>query len=169
MACIPQTLIHPDQELISQVNADTWLMGPLLLHSVKGPCDTSTWYDQDDNYSYTVTTAPTPKPASVSLPADDPKIKLAYDAEDCSAVWSTGNSAFCKVKISVIGITAEATTLDFVHRQKPGNVIVVDVPEIGDICIIDWEITGYFPRGWIRTKFRMSGGMRLPNFEKPLE
>lgn len=84
-------------------------------------------------------------------------------------ITTIGNSAFCKVIISVIGITAEAKTLDFVHRQKPGNVIVVDAPEIGDIGIIDWEITGFFPRGWIRTKFRMSGGMKSPNFEAPLE
>ncbi|KAJ5535716.1 hypothetical protein N7513_008902 [Penicillium frequentans] len=125
------------------------------LHSIK-----------DDNYSYTVTTAPTPKPARVSLPADDPKFRLAYDAGDCSAVWSIGNSAFCKVKISLIGITAEVRTLDFVHRQKPGNVIDMDVPETG---IIDWEITGFFPRGWIRTNFRMSSGIDLPDLENPLE
>ncbi|KAJ5648945.1 uncharacterized protein N7484_002668 [Penicillium longicatenatum] len=282
MACMPQTLIDPVRESISQVDADTWLIGPLLLHRSKGPCDTSTWYDRDDTASYTVTTAPTPRPASVPLPADDPNIKLVYDAGDCSAVWSIGHSAFCKVKLSVPGTTAEATTLDFVRRQQPsfniptilhkteyedryylflrrvpgrtlsdawstldenwknyymsaivdvckflecregdnlcgvdgnnvlerylvkrgaeedfsphnlrqgceimgmdcskfvfyhadlgpGNIIVEDIPETGVIGIIDWEIAGFFPRGWIRTKFRMSSGMDLPDSGKPLE
>ncbi|KAJ5673580.1 hypothetical protein N7507_002707 [Penicillium longicatenatum] len=61
MACMPQTLIDPVRDSISQVDADTWLIGPLLLHRSKGPCDTSTWYDRDDTASYTVTTAPTPQ------------------------------------------------------------------------------------------------------------
>lgn len=279
---MPQTLIDPVRESISLVDADTWLIGPLLLHCSEGLCETSTWYDADDDLSYIVTAASAPRPSSVPLSADDPKIKLVYDAGDCSAVWSIGNSAFCKVKIKVPGTTAEATTLGFVHKQKPGfnlptvlheseykdryclffqrvpgrtlsdawstlddrwrnyyigavvnvcrfleccegdtlcgvdgknvlepylikheadedysphnllrgcelmgmdcskfvfyhadlgpgNIIVENTPETGVIGIIDWEIAGFFPRGWIRTKFRMSSGMDLPDSEKPLE
>jgi len=36
---------------------------------------------------------------------------------------------------------------------------VEDEPNSGKIGIIDFEISGYFPRGWIRTKFRLSSGM----------
>lgn len=40
----------------------------------------------------------------------------------------------------------------------PGNIIVNN----GSIGIIDWETTGFVPREWIRTKFRISSGMDLP-------
>ncbi|KAJ5948289.1 hypothetical protein N7466_001304 [Penicillium verhagenii] len=284
MACIPQTLVDPDpvRESISQIDTDTWLIGPLLLHRSQGPYDTSTWYDPDDSTSYTLSNAPIPPPPSVPLPTDDPKIKLVYDAGDSSAVWSIGYHAFCKVKIRIPGTTAEATTLDFVHKQKPdfllpttlhetecrdryylflsrvpgrtlerawptldgdwkshyvnaivdackflecregntlcgvdgknvlenylikngaekdyspcnlrracelmgmdcskfvfyhadlgpGNIIVEHIPQTGRIGIIDWEAAGFFPRGWIRTKFRMSSGMDLLDYYKPRE
>lgn len=52
----------------------------------------------------------------------------------------------------------------FYHADLgPGNIIVEDVPKAGTIGIIDWEIAGYVPRGWIRTKFRLSSGLDLPN------
>lgn len=52
----------------------------------------------------------------------------------------------------------------FYHADLgPGNIVVEDVPRSGTIGIIDWEIAGYFPRGWIRTKFRISSGLDLPN------
>ncbi|KAJ5991812.1 hypothetical protein N7451_007536 [Penicillium sp. IBT 35674x] len=109
MVCIPQTLIDPVWKSTSQANADTWLMGPLRsrrsLHL----------YRHHRTYRM---------PASLSLPADDPKIKLVYDTADCSAAWSTGNSAFCKVRISVPGTTAEAIALDCVHKQKPGTLLL---------------------------------------------
>lgn len=51
------------------------------------------------------------------------RISLVYDAGDGSAVWSVGNSAFCKVKLSEPGITPEAA-IAFVDRlvceKKPG-------------------------------------------------
>ncbi|KFX95689.1 hypothetical protein V490_03713 [Pseudogymnoascus sp. VKM F-3557] len=43
----------------------------------------------------------------------------------------------------------------------PTNIIVEDTPNSGKVGIIDFEIAGYFPRSWIRTKFRISGGMDL--------
>ncbi|KGO77875.1 hypothetical protein PITC_060560 [Penicillium italicum] len=27
--------------------------------------------------------------------------------------------------------------------------------------LFDWEVAGFFPRGWIRTKFRISSGLDL--------
>jgi hypothetical protein len=267
---------EPVRESIKHVNANTFLIGPLKLHLSKGYSDTSTWYDQDDDQSYTLTNAPIPMPPTSSLPANDPKIKLVYDAGDSSAVWSIGKSAFCKVKLCEAGITPEAITLAFVHNQRPdfeipkvlhetehngrsylflsrvqgrtlgdawptldeqwrhhymntivdvckflgrrerdmlcgvdgknalepllvkygaeedyspgnlqkgcesmgmdcskfvfyhadlgpGNIIVEDVPKTGSVGIIDWELAGYFPRGWIRTKFRISRGLNLPD------
>jgi len=42
----------------------------------------------------------------------------------------------------------------------PGNIIVDPLDR--SIGIIDWETAGFVPREWIRTKFRISGGMDLP-------
>ncbi|KAJ5804305.1 uncharacterized protein N7518_000608 [Penicillium psychrosexuale] len=289
MACVVKILDDPVRDSITQVDANTWLIGPLKLHRSKGYSDTSTWYDQEDDLSYTVTNAPIGSPPpTVPLPADDPTIKLVYDAGDGSAVWSVGNSAFCKVKLSEPGITPEAAILAFVDRlvceKKPGfevpkllhqteykdryclflsrvqgrtlgdawptldekwrhhyanavvdvckflasqeceefrgvdgknalepflvksgaeeeyspdnlrqicismgmdcskfvfyhadlgssNIIVEDIPKTGTIGVIDWELASYFPRGWIRTKFRLSSGMNLEDSatDKPTE
>ena len=50
----------------------------------------------------------------------------------------------------------------FYHADLgPGNIIVENKPETGAIGIIDWEIADYFPRGWVRTKFRISRGTNL--------
>ncbi|KFY89015.1 hypothetical protein V500_05991 [Pseudogymnoascus sp. VKM F-4518 (FW-2643)] len=43
----------------------------------------------------------------------------------------------------------------------PTNIIVEDEPDSGQVGIIEFEIAGYFPRSWIRTKFRISSGMDL--------
>ncbi|KAJ5543198.1 hypothetical protein N7535_005627 [Penicillium sp. DV-2018c] len=250
----------PVRASIKEVDGNTWLIGPLQLRRSKGYRETSTWYDQDDDLSYTLTDAPVPRPVTVPLPANDPTIKLVYDAGDSSAVWSVGKSAFCKVKLSVAGTTSEAATLDFVHGLRPdfdipkvfhqtedndrsylflsrvpgrtladawptldgkwrdhymnavvriceflasregdtlcgvdgknvlepwlikyglekdyspynlqqgcealGNIIVEDIPTVGSVGIIDWEVAGFFPRGWVRTKFRISGGLNLPD------
>lgn len=42
----------------------------------------------------------------------------------------------------------------------PGNIIV-NLAE-GSLGIIDWETAGFVPREWIRTKFRVAGGLDLP-------
>ncbi|MBI0320629.1 phosphotransferase, partial [Streptomyces javensis] len=52
----------------------------------------------------------------------------------------------------------------FYHADlAPGNILVEEIPETGDVGIIDWEVAGFFPRGWIRTKFRISSGLDLPD------
>ncbi|KAL3477307.1 hypothetical protein BJX99DRAFT_257561 [Aspergillus californicus] len=243
--------------------------------SINGHSEPSTWYDHDDNSSYTITKTPVP-PSAVPLPADDPLFKLVYDAGDSSAVWSLGTSAFCKVKVCVDGTTPEVATLAYIYERRlnfgppkvlyqaefngrsylflsrvlgrtlaevwpyvdekwkhhyvsavasicesltawkgdmlggvdgknmpeqylikngavkdynpqtlleacqlmgmdcsefafyhadlgPGNIIVEDIPKNGTIGIIDREVAGVFPKGWIRTKFRISSGLNLPD------
>jgi hypothetical protein len=265
---------EPVKGSIKQVDANTWLVGPLKLHRSKGYSGTSTWYDQVDDLSYTVTSAPVPPPRTV--PLSDPKIRLVYEVGDSSAVWSIGNCAFFKAKVRVLSTTAEAATLEFVHGLRPGfeipkilhqaetngrsylflsrvrgrtladawstlnegwkqhymnavvsickflesqksntlcgvdgenvfepflikyggkenyspknlqegceimgmdcskfvfyhadlapgNIMVEDIPETGTVGIIDWEVAGFFPRGWIRTKFRINSGLDLPD------
>jgi thiamine kinase-like enzyme len=46
--------------------------------------------------------------------------------------------------------------LNFVFNYAdlgPTNIIVKDKPNSGKVRIIDFEIAGYFPQSWIRTKF----------------
>ncbi|KAJ5781908.1 uncharacterized protein N7518_010391 [Penicillium psychrosexuale] len=58
----------------------------------------------------------------------------------------------------------DCSTFVFYHADLgPVNIIVEDMPKAGTIGIIDWEIAGYVPKGWIRTKFRLSSGLDLPN------
>lgn len=44
----------------------------------------------------------------------------------------------------------------------PGNIIVECVPHSGKVSIVDWETARFYPREWIRTKFRVSSGLNLP-------
>ena len=68
---------------------------------------------------------------------------------------------------SVLDTSCKALGMDcagffFYHADLgPTNIIVEDKPKSGQIGIIDFEISGYFPKGWIRTKFRLSSGMDL--------
>lgn len=58
----------------------------------------------------------------------------------------------------------DVSTLVFYHCDLgPGNVIV-DLETRG-MGIIDWEIAGYVPREWVRTKFHLSSGMDFPDVE----
>ncbi|CDM37734.1 unnamed protein product [Penicillium roqueforti FM164] len=58
----------------------------------------------------------------------------------------------------------DCSTFVFYHADLgPVNIIVEDIPKAGTIGIIDWEIAGYVPKGWIRTKFRLSSGLDLPD------
>jgi hypothetical protein len=56
----------------------------------------------------------------------------------------------------------------------PGNIIIIedsptseDSSSEGSIGIIDFEVAGYLPRGWVRTKFRLSSGMNLSAGDEP--
>ncbi|KAG4429002.1 hypothetical protein IFR05_015512 [Cadophora sp. M221] len=56
----------------------------------------------------------------------------------------------------------DCSSVVFSHADLgPTNIIVEDEPRSGTVGIIDFEISGYPPRGWIRTKFRLCSGMDL--------
>lgn len=57
-------------------------------------------------------------------------------------------------------ISMDISTLVFYHCDLGPTNILVDV-STGSLGIIDWEIAGYVPIEWIRTKFRLSAGMDL--------
>lgn len=53
-------------------------------------------------------------------------------------------------------IGMDCSSFCFYHADLgPTNIIVEDEPNFGNVGIIDFEISGYFPRSWIRTKFRL--------------
>ncbi|KAL4939179.1 hypothetical protein BDV06DRAFT_199348 [Aspergillus oleicola] len=55
------------------------------------------------------------------IPADgSEKFQLVYDAGDCNAVWSLGNSAFCKVHEIIEGMTPEPGSPCLHSRQIAG-------------------------------------------------
>jgi hypothetical protein len=58
----------------------------------------------------------------------------------------------------------DCSSLVFYHCDLgPGNILFDRTD--GSLSIIDWETAGYVPKEWIRTKFRCSSGMDLP--ERP--
>jgi hypothetical protein len=68
----------------------------------------------------------------------------------------------------------DCSDLVFYHADLgPGNIIIENSPSSegrlggGSIGIIDFEIAGYLPRGWVRTKFRLSSGMNLSAGDEP--
>ncbi|KFY19393.1 hypothetical protein V491_04463 [Pseudogymnoascus sp. VKM F-3775] len=81
-------------------------------------------------------------------------LKLSSAGEDFSSV---NLLAACEE------MAMDCSEFVFVHADLgPGNVIVEEnEPSSGKVGFIDFEIAGFFPRSWIRTKFRISGGMDL--------
>lgn len=56
-----------------------------------------------------------------------------------------------------------SSPFEFYHCDLgPGNIIVDFVADQVVVGVIDWECAGFFPRHWIRTKFRMCSSMDLP-------
>jgi hypothetical protein len=73
-----------------------------------------------------------------------------------------GSDNFDSVHAGCEAIGMDCSEPVFYHADLgPGNIIVEEEPITGETGIIDFEIAGFFPRGWIRTKFRLSGGMDL--------
>jgi hypothetical protein len=61
-----------------------------------------------------------------------------------------------------IGIDCTPESLVFFHADLgPANIIVEKVPSSGKVGTIDFETAGYFPRNWIKMKFRISGRLEL--------
>ncbi|KAH7364909.1 hypothetical protein BKA65DRAFT_146239 [Rhexocercosporidium sp. MPI-PUGE-AT-0058] len=110
---------HSDskQETLKQIHSNAWLIGNLVLHRSPFPSETSTWNDDGDNSSYTLTEAPTPLPSATTPP--DPHIKLVHEAGDASAVWFIRNNALCKVRYIEEGVTPESVTLDSFNYVFP--------------------------------------------------
>lgn len=57
-------------------------------------------------------------------------------------------------------MTIDISTFVFAHCDLGPTNILVDVGT-GSPGIIDWEIAGYVPVEWVRTRFRLSSGMDL--------
>lgn len=62
------------------------------------------------------------------------------------------------LKASCLAMDMDCSSFCFYHADLNPENIIVDDKRIG---IIDWEIAGYVPRGWIGTKFLVSAAMHL--------
>ncbi|KAF1994038.1 hypothetical protein P154DRAFT_586953 [Amniculicola lignicola CBS 123094] len=61
---------------------------------------------------------------------------------------------------SALGMDCSAFV--FAHLELgPANLIVEKKARLGTIGVIDFEVAGYVPREWIRTKFRISSVLNL--------
>lgn len=75
---------------------------------------------------------------------------------------------FESIEAGCQAVGLDVSDLVFCHADLgPGNILVEHTPKVGNIGIIDFEIAGFLPRGWIRTKFRLSSGMDLPESDTP--
>ncbi|KAK3905926.1 kinase-like domain-containing protein [Staphylotrichum tortipilum] len=87
------------------------------------------------------------------------------DGRDLSEFYLTmkeGELDPATLRASCVTMGMNVEELVFYHCDLgPGNVIVD--PETRGLGIIDWEIAGYVPREWVRTKFHLSSGMDFPN------
>lgn len=100
----------PVRDSIRQIDDDSWLVGGKLPLSRAVPSE-SAW-------GYTIAPAPDPLPASHPLPDNSADIKLVYDVGDCSAVFSIGSDAFCKVHLLRFAQAArEHVTLAWLHKR----------------------------------------------------
>jgi serine/threonine protein kinase len=55
-------------------------------------------------------------------------------------------------------MSMDLSTFVFCHCDLGPTNLLVDI-STGSLSIIDWELAGYVPIEWIRTKFRLSAGM----------
>ncbi|OQE18020.1 hypothetical protein PENFLA_c022G08724 [Penicillium flavigenum] len=55
-------------------------------------------------------------------------------------------------------MSMDVSTLVFYHCDLGPTNLLVDV-STGSLSIIDWDLAGYVPIEWVRTKFRLSAGM----------
>ncbi|OAQ69813.1 protein kinase-like protein [Pochonia chlamydosporia 170] len=58
----------------------------------------------------------------------------------------------------------DVSQLVFHHCDLGPTNLLVD-PTTGSIGIVDWELAGYVPMEWVRTKFRLSAGMDFSHGE----
>ncbi|KAB5515598.1 kinase-like domain-containing protein [Coniochaeta sp. 2T2.1] len=62
------------------------------------------------------------------------------------------------LKGNCLQLGMECSTFVFGHNDLGPSNIIVDREDLS-VGIIDWEMAGFVPRGWIRTKFDVSWGM----------
>jgi hypothetical protein len=56
----------------------------------------------------------------------------------------------------------DCSSFVFFHADLgPSNIMVMDDPQSGRLGIIDFETSGFLPRGWVKTKLRVSPGLGL--------
>lgn len=103
-------------QFFKQIDANSWLVGNLVLRHSSQPSDAATRQDDLDGSNYSITEALNPRPKTIQ--PNSPHIKLVHEAGDASAVWSIGSNAFCMVRYLEEGVTLESTTINFVRRQK---------------------------------------------------
>ncbi|KAK3326852.1 hypothetical protein B0H66DRAFT_530840 [Apodospora peruviana] len=62
-------------------------------------------------------------------------------------------------------MSMDISSFVFYHYDLgPGNILVDPVKR--SIGTIDWELAGYVPREWVKTKFNLSAGMDFPTGEE---
>ena len=73
---------------------------------------------------------------------------------------STGTEDFSSLQATCEAIGMDCSSFVFYHADLgPTNIIVEDEPRSGEVAVVDFEISGFFPRSWVRTKFRLSPAM----------
>jgi aminoglycoside phosphotransferase len=73
-----------------------------------------------------------------------------------------GKEGYDTIQDTCQAIGMDCSSFVFFHADLgPSNIMVADDPRSGRLGIIDFEISGFFPRGWVRTKFRISPGLDL--------
>ncbi|KAI0483406.1 hypothetical protein GGR56DRAFT_624232 [Xylariaceae sp. FL0804] len=133
----------------------------LFVHRVPGRTLDSAWPTLDDHW----------KRHYVSAIVDACQEMAAWEGDQVGGVdkqlipeyflvATSGGDDFNSVPAGCQALGMDCTHAIFGHADLgPTNIIVEDEPRVGRIGIIDFEISGYFPPGWIRTKFRLSSGM----------
>ncbi|KAL9084082.1 MAG: hypothetical protein Q9165_008219 [Trypethelium subeluteriae] len=77
-------------------------------------------------------------------------------------VTPSGSDDFGSIEVGCKALGMDVSQVVFSHADLgPTNIVVEDIPILGKIGIIDFEISGFLPKGWVRTKFRISSGMDL--------
>ena len=75
-----------------------------------------------------------------------------------------------KLNAACEAIGMDCHDIVFYHADLgPQNIIIEAEPSTGRVGVIDFENAGYFPRGWIRTKFRICSGMDLSSRDDPYQ
>ena len=98
----------------------------------------------------------------LAVPSDGSSVS-GVDGNTLPERYLRGKNADCSpqnLRKTCLRLGMDCSTLVFYHCDLAPSNILVD-PANESIGIIDWEIAGFVPIEWIRTKFRVSSGMNL--------